>query len=91
MDAIKTVVSGRTFFVDPCPECGKAEVRIRDDGTAYGVCPCCDSRTCFPDEHVREYHGCCSVCGEDIGRNAFAVGSLCPNCAAIERHERNQN
>ena len=63
--AIKAVVLGRTFFVDPCPECGQAEVRIREDGTAYGVCSCCDGRTCFPDEHVREYPGC-SVCGSYV-------------------------
>jgi hypothetical protein len=40
MEAVKAVVLGRTFFVDPCPECGQAEVRIREDGTAYSVCPC---------------------------------------------------
>ena len=31
--AIKAVVLGRTFFVDPCPECGQAEVRIRDSSS----------------------------------------------------------
>jgi hypothetical protein len=55
MEAIKVVVLGRTFCVDPCPECGQAEVRIRrEDSTAYAVCPCCDGQACFPDEHVRE-------------------------------------
>ena len=90
MEAIKTVVAGRTFFIDPCPECGQAEVRIREeDGTAYGVCPCCDGVSAFPDEHVREYAGC-SICGDDISRSVFAVGTMCPNCAAIEERSRRE-
>jgi len=47
-------VSGRTFEVNPCPECGQAEVRIDKDGRAYAVCPCCDGVASFPNEHVRE-------------------------------------
>jgi len=31
---------------------------------------------------------CCSICGDDISRSVFAVGSMCADCAAIERHER---
>ncbi len=82
--AIKVVVRGRTFLVNPCPECRQAEVRLDADGHAYGVCPCCDGRGEFPLEYVREYRGGCAVCGADISRSVSM--SMCPNCAAIKEH-----
>jgi len=78
MEAIKTVVAGRTFFIDPCPECGQAEVRIREeDGTAYGVCPCCDGVSAFPDEHVRE-QGFCPDCGTRLEPHPIGGHLACP-------------
>jgi len=32
----------------------------------------------------------CSICKEDISRSVFAVGSMCPNCAAIEERSRRE-
>lgn len=88
-------VSGRDFWVDACPECGKAEVRIDSEGHAYGVCQCCDGHMTFPDACVREMRRSAGIMNWEAGpptepcpacrhAGAYCGGSKHPSCGCFE-------